>query len=143
MTLRTSLITATTALALALASPASAKPDKDNIFAFIAGMAALAILSGAANGQPAPRPYQPQPQPYHPQPYHPQPAPPPVVYHGLPQNCAISVQTKYGWQKVYTQQCLWRAGYGRDLPRACATRVRGQSGWNEVFTDYCLRRNGF
>ncbi len=137
MTLRSTLTAAIASVAIAFTgvTPAAADPDQRDFLAALAGLAALAIIIN--NSRERDRPV---------------PLPNPGGGGGgggggqngrLPAHCAIDIQTKYGWQKVYTEQCLWRAGYTRNLPDRCKLRVRGENGWNQVYTEYCLRKNGY
>ncbi len=144
MTLRARMtaFAASAALAVAGAAPAQADPDARDIISLLAGLAALGIIANAGNGHPAPQPYHPAPQPHHPAPptYH--PAPPPVVYN-LPGKCLVKVQTKFGWERAYDSDCLWRAGYHRALPQQCARGGRNGNHWTQVYAEYCLRQHGY
>jgi len=151
MTLRSTLTAAVAAAALAFgsAAPAAADPDTQDLIAFLAGVAALSIIANGVN-QPEPT-YYPQPTPVYPQPYpvyprpvypHPQPTPTPH-YSGLPTKCAIKFQTRNGWERGYTSDCLARAGLSRGLPSHCLRELRTTSGWNRIYGDYCLRQAGY
>lgn len=155
MTIRNTLTAAVAATAIAFAgvTPAAAAPDNNDLLKLIIGLGVVGLLAGAANHSPAqpsqlyvtPRPYpQPQPYPlpqYHPlpQPY-PKPQPHPVA---LPTNCAIKFQTRNGWERGYTTQCLASYGYNRALPANCMREIRTTYGWNRIYGDYCLRQAGF
>ena len=148
MTIRSALTAAATSVALAFsgATPAAADPDNRDLIAFLAGIAALSIIANSGNAHTFPAPAYPRPvypRPVYPLPVYPRPVQPRPIYSQLPGQCAIKVQTKYGWEKVYTPQCLWRAGYTRPLPQQCAKNIRSSNGWSQVYADYCLRQNGY
>lgn len=146
MTLRARMtaFAASAALAVAGAAPAQAEPDARDIIALLAALAAIGIIANAGNGNPAPPAYHPVPQPYpNPPPLpRPHPVPPPVVYR-LPGQCLVKVQTKFGWERAYDSDCLWRAGYHRALPQQCARGGRHGNRWTEVYAEYCLRQHGY
>ena len=146
MTLRARMtaFAASAALAVAGAAPAQADPDARDIITFLAGIAAIALIANSGKGNPAPPVYHPVPQPYpNPPPLpRPHPVPPPVVYR-LPAQCLVRVLTKFGWERAYDGDCLWRAGYYRALPQQCARGGRHGNHWNRVYAEYCLRQHGY
>lgn len=62
----------------------------------------------------------------------------------LPTACLRNVETRFGTQRMYGQQCLQRNyRYVNTLPERCEVRVFGNSGPQNGFDPTCLRTGGF
>lgn len=62
----------------------------------------------------------------------------------LPSACLRSVETRFGTQRMYGQQCLQRSyRYVNTLPERCEVRVFSNTGPRNGFDPVCLRARGF
>lgn len=142
MKLRSTLtaVVASAALALASTAPVRADPNARDVIAFIAGLAVLGLIANGSNSQPAPNPVPvPYPRPV-PHPY-PVPIPPRPIHYAMPPHCVIKVQTRHGWEKYYSRNCLYQFGFRHPLPNRCEVQIRDGRGWQRAYAEFCLNRD--
>ncbi|MEL6840058.1 MAG: hypothetical protein AAFP85_12255 [Pseudomonadota bacterium] len=143
-----SLITATVALSLAVATPASAQGiDREDLGKLIIGLAAVAVI-GAAIEENRDRDSSTKAHDSH-------------DWSGinrnndwsslnrsnrrvLPRECFRRVETRFGTQRMFGQRCLQRNyRHYHSLPGRCAVRVYTDNGPRRGFDPLCLREQGY
>lgn len=130
-------LAASVALAATTLLPAPAMADNDQgerLARLLFGIATVAIIASAVNGQNRnnndnSNTHPPQPQP---------------SAHLLPHRCWAVYPTTQGPKALMNADCLTRNyRLARRLPVSCAITIRTRGGFESGFEPQCLRRNGF
>ncbi|WP_342077442.1 hypothetical protein [Yoonia sp. SS1-5] len=148
------LAAAIAAASLAFSSPAQAAGlDRDDVGKLIIGLAAIAALNAAIEGNNDRS--RPQAAPVHDQPHHRQWGDQnrgnrwselnrQTNRRVLPASCLRRIETRFGTQRMFGQRCLERNyRHAASLPDRCAVRVYSNEGPRRGYDPLCLREQGY